>query len=396
MKNIKTFFDEKKVLVNTIPTNLDLTYTQLSDVVKTYTSEGYSCMTHDKIRNAAYSKGISDCLALLCASKPRVFVTEIGPGADACLVKMVLDCSSSLTYVGLEGNAKSTEQCIKTLKGFGYDKNTYKIINIMSNDPSIEITNIYKQTDILLHELIGFIASREGLVAVLHDICHRNGGILPTTVPDTVATFLTPTFVDAKTFKSSLRTFAQGVMRVNHYPQILLMQPFPFDEKNVAPFFPECSTLEFFDCSAGASIDKHIPQKFTTLFTASREGICVNSITAFVWVGFNGIANKSNIIAKRTSRKSTTFPTLLYQPDLQTAMACKPIHFSTCNALPPTSQGWPNVILLLDDTIEMPIGSTLQVFSSVKFTTDIPIYTWDISLKHTDASVSHCQTFVFS
>ncbi len=391
MVELNKLFDQKQVLTNIIPTNKSLNYNNLKQVVETYTNEGYSCMTYDNIRNKAYKLAIEFQIDHNndIEEKKILQVTEIGPGADGCLVKMVLNCKKKVIYFGLEGNNKSSKKCLNTLKQLQNDLHSYKIMNILSNNQCFQLTKIYRDTDILLHELIGYIASREGMITILYDICKRNFNKLPLTIPQIITTLFTPTFINQTTFKKTLRSFAKGVMRVNQYPNILLMQPFDFFDAKNAPFFPQCSTLEFWNCIKDSFIDKFQKQSFHTIFKASND-ISINSLTGFIWVGFNKQFKSSSLSDQKK------YPILNSQPEIEMLLKTKTNFFTTCNALPPFSSGWPNVILLLEKEIKMKAGNELHISSSSIFDTDIPIYEWKINHMLSDGTIISQEIILFS
>jgi hypothetical protein len=372
------FLESKGVWTNIVPTNKDPEYSRLAHVVETYTKEGYSCMTNDHIRNQAYQSGILTVLSDFGPhTRKQIHVTEIGPGADACLIKMVQQAQKNIQYVGIEGNKKSAEKCTKLLKSLGFNNQEYKIIHSMSDNPSKELTSIYQHTDILLHELVGFIASREGLIRILADICKRNNNRLPRMIPSTIGTFFTPTYVDTTTFRTSVKSFVQGVMRIKDFPNIILMQPFCFHDIQTAPLWPSCGTLEFFDFSPSeegdVSIEISEPVCNSSSFQIEQE-TKINSLTCFIHVGFEKQIRSAR--QSRTSFEERKFE-LNSQPDIGEKVKSTQCSFSTCSSLPPTSNGWPNTIFLFPEFVLLP-GTIFHVTTSVDFRHDIPKYAFQI------------------
>jgi hypothetical protein len=163
-------------------------------------------------------------------------------------------------------------------------------------------------------------------------------------IPSLIGTFFTPSYVDKHTFKSSVKSFAQGVMRVDQFPEILLMQPLPFHSAKTCPFWPQCGTFEFFDFT---NITSTFPlqSKFKTSFkNKEKESIKINSISCFIYVGF-----ESNLTKQRRSSKDQN-PIIGFdlqeQPDIELKIKKKQTLFTTCSASPPTSNGWSNCIFL--------------------------------------------------
>ena len=322
--NMQTFLNHKLITTNIIPSN-KTSFSCFEEIVEIYTKEGYSVMTQDRVRNHAYRSSI--CFVIKKLNKKACFVLEIGPGADACLTKMILDNGPLIRYVGLEGNEKSVSLCVKRLKS-EYDSKNWQIIRTLSTNPTKIITDFYRTADLLVHELIGLIASREGMVYVLDDVCQRNNGKLPRTIPHSVATFFTPTFINSHTWKP------QQIKKVLDYPNILLTH-FPFENKTNAPFLPQCALLEYINCSKDQVIDKNKIQTFITSFQV-KEQMTINSLTGFIWVGFDG----------NNRRKSELIPFIQDKHDLTQDMMQCDYNFTTSKFFPPHSNAWPNLVLM--------------------------------------------------
>ncbi len=374
--DLDAFLESKKVVTNIVPTNKNDEYDKINQVVETYTKEGYSCMTYDSIRNRAYQIGINAGINLIAKklSLNNINITEIGPGADACLTKMVAQTRKGVMYKGIEGNKDSAKKCQKLLRNLHFDPIRYKIIQAMSNDTKTELNSIYRETHILLHELVGFIASREGLIYILNDICKRNYNKLPKMIPSIISTFFTPTFVDKNTFKKT-----QGIMRVEKYPNIILMQPFPFNNIKTTPLWPQCGTLEFFDFLSveDNSIDLSKQMMYKSEFTIETE-TKINSLTCFIYVGFESDIHLSKRHLEQEQKKGEDLHFKLYSQDkIEKIIRSTRNYFSTCYCLPPTSHGWPNVIFLFPE-ITLHHGTVLHVLTYIDFKTDIPKYKFRI------------------
>ncbi len=355
---LRSFLEKKKIESILVPSSKNKDYSTLKEIVDVYTTEGYSCMTGDNIRNKAYQAGILAILERLFNEIKRpINITEIGPGADACLIKMVATTSIPVHYVGIEGNPNSAKSCKRHVKNISQSStsfkgknfnSTFEIVNAMSNDHENKLLKqLYDKTDILLHELVGFIASREGMIRIFYDLQQQRSlqNLPPITIPSTVATLFVPTFVNSDSFKNSIKPFRKGTRRLIGYDNILLMQPFPFHDNNVNPLWPQCGLLEFFELSQITKLNLTNKMEFKSEFKNKlNQPVTINSLTCFIHVGFE----TPQCISRRRminiqEEESPTFT--LTQTEIQAKIQSKKTFFTTCDILPPFSFGWANVIL---------------------------------------------------
>ncbi len=83
--------------------NFEQNENSISDATDIYNEEKYSSMSTDINRNRVYNKGIK--FAVDSFHIDRVIqILEIGPGADACLTKMILNCNKNLFVHAIESN----------------------------------------------------------------------------------------------------------------------------------------------------------------------------------------------------------------------------------------------------------------------------------------------------
>jgi hypothetical protein len=149
--DLDDYLEHKKVVTNTVPTSKNSDYDKLEQVVETYTTEGYSAMTGDRIRNKAYQDGIHAIVETMLLNqtdkKHSIHVTEIGPGGDACLLHMIYKIGlhpKQLKYYGIEGNKKSVKSCFNHVKMLiGDHQKNYQILHALSTDPRTDILKIF-------------------------------------------------------------------------------------------------------------------------------------------------------------------------------------------------------------------------------------------------------------
>ncbi|KAG5182879.1 hypothetical protein JKP88DRAFT_241188 [Tribonema minus] len=151
-----------------------------------YAHEGYSSMNFDSARNAYFKDAIAACHA-------RRWL-EVGVGAHATLSRMVLDGAPQRTLTGVEVLASSAKSARRCLREYGKDR--FHIVETSSYDME------GGPFDALLCEVVGAIASAEGIVDVVDDLCAR--GILTPlchVIPTRVETFFAPVSLTARDLK---------------------------------------------------------------------------------------------------------------------------------------------------------------------------------------------------
>jgi hypothetical protein len=320
-----------------------------SERLKQYEEEGYGTMTHDRPRNAIYLSAIRQAVAGGCHS-----FLEIGCGGDACLTRMVLD-QPGTTVAAFEGNESAASGAYALLLNRGYCESRYSIHPVLSTAPALQEVASRVGLQAVLQEVLGYIASREGVVPVFRDLQRRVGRESWTAIPSHCATFFTPTLVQLPDVRHNLthavsllgslgghpvrgsrsRLFSgspgerhhergarnlssssssssgsgSGGSRISTSTSssssasagtqilsapFLLVSRLPLRE-DVCPFWksyskalgtgmPYCGALEYL--SLEEDMETQLFQMRTATFTATRRST-VNSLSCFIWVGFN-------------------------------------------------------------------------------------------------------------
>lgn len=145
-------------------------------ICSSYDDEGYASMLQDSVRNRFFCETIKHTRGANWL--------EVGPGAHALLTMMALTNSSLNTLVAIEANAASAAKARKVLKCHQ---------NFVVETGYSTTYQGPKPVDVVLSEIIGVIASSEGVCAVMNDL-RRRGFVTRTTklVPARAATFITP------------------------------------------------------------------------------------------------------------------------------------------------------------------------------------------------------------
>lgn len=343
---------------------------ELASTVRAYDEEGYEGMTYDRERNEAYVRGIEEALGSARDGVRRVL--EVGPGADAVLTRMALDAHDSVQVVGIEGNPRSAMSARRVLAARGYDAKRVAILQALSTavdvrglrDPAA-VARVW-QPDALLHEILGYFASREGAVYVLRDLLNRLPQRPRHMAPSTFGTFYTPSLVD--------RRAAPQVAQVVDVPSgTLLLTRMVLRESRLLPFWPQCGTQEWVDWqpssdwNADGFLRQHREARFVN---ASPAPVDVNSITWFIWAGFRGGA------ARPTQRSGARDRPVL------PAVHDVPAHGSEFVSAFVSGQGysgakhatnWLNPVLLFEQLTLQP-GDALHVRSFTDLAPYLPTY----------------------
>jgi hypothetical protein len=159
----------------------------------------YEIMTNDAYRNAFFRGAIEE----LSPGGPhgnghRWF--EIGPGADGCLTKMVLDAHPANTVLAVEGSAPAVKKVTKNLARY-IRTGRLQVLNGIVGESGVPEA----EADVLVAEILGHWASSEGYCEVLRasgircsDTIPRYFGTCIVPVDLSLARHLVPTMVGSK------------------------------------------------------------------------------------------------------------------------------------------------------------------------------------------------------
>lgn len=294
--------------------------------LEVYSSEGYAMMTRDRPRNAVYLAAIQQAV-----SAGALEFLEVGCGGDACLTRMVL-AQPGARVTALEGNVSAATAAAVLLCAAAVPEARYTIHASLSTAqelaPFFEAARRSRGVHAVLQEVLGYIASREGVVPVFRDLHARLGAGWWSALPSHAATFFTPTHVTISAVRHNL-THAQSLLgsvgghpvrcargappfsppgdggaaggasaaaatAAAHSAPFFLVSRLPMRE-DVCPFWeagsgpagyglPRCGALEFLSLSE--DLAPQLVQERTTVFVAGRGRVTVNSLSCFIWAGF--------------------------------------------------------------------------------------------------------------
>lgn len=141
----------------------------------------YHAMTHDQDRNRAYRAAISQLV------KDRV-VLDLGTGADAILARICIDEGARRVYA-IEKLDPSYEQARQLLARLNLDD---RIILLRGESTEIELP---EKVDVCVSELLGMIASSEGVIPILNDarrFLNDSGVMIPSRCTTRIAAMSLP------------------------------------------------------------------------------------------------------------------------------------------------------------------------------------------------------------
>jgi len=147
--------------------------------IRKWTMLKYHLMAKDQRKIDAYIKSMEQ------ASVAGKVVVEIGPGALAPLTLEAARLGAKKIYA-IEANPKAARACRKLIKREGFEN----IVEVVSGRG--EEVSLPEKADILVHELIGQIASDEGVVSVMRDVigCHATTDTI--LIPSACRSFFVP------------------------------------------------------------------------------------------------------------------------------------------------------------------------------------------------------------
>jgi hypothetical protein len=330
-----------------------------------YQGEGYSSMTHDLRRNRIYQAAIKQTVA---GGKRRFL--EVGCGADACLTRMVLAADRDATVVAIEGNLKAADAAQRLLSALAdVDGRRVKVVTGMSTSRTPEVNAAFAlEYDVFLQEVLGFIASREGVVSIVADLQSRVDASALVFLPGAAATFFTPTYISLDDIKHNFTGrdiffAAQDHMLVSKVP-LDSAAPFRVIDPSGGPSAPQCGCLELIDFSAPLTSDAtQLVQCRMARFEVPAGGqpVTVNSLTVFIWAGFPSATPR-----RFTAPFGFPFGCSDLVTGLRSAWKDGVLAFSSAACKSEgdtTAENWPNLVLLLDRDIHLQPGDALEVDS---------------------------------
>ena len=146
-----------------------------------YTDETYATMRDDEMRTRAYLSAIE-------RHAPGKLCLDIGTGALALLAIIAARAGAEHVFA-IEANADAAAAARQTVAAEGLEARI-TIIEGYSTDVTLP-----RRVDLLLHEIIGEIASAEGVVAAVLDAGERHlrsGAPPPVSIPARARTLLAP------------------------------------------------------------------------------------------------------------------------------------------------------------------------------------------------------------
>ena len=146
-----------------------------------YTDETYATMRDDEMRTRAYRSAIE-------RHAPGKLCLDVGTGALALLAIIAARAGAEHVFA-IEANAEAAAAARQTVAAEGLEAQI-TIIEGYSTDVTLP-----RRVDLLLHEIIGEIASAEGVVAAVLDAGERHlrsGAHPPVSIPARARTLLAP------------------------------------------------------------------------------------------------------------------------------------------------------------------------------------------------------------
>ena len=145
-----------------------------------YDANQYEVMCCDQYRNTFFQQAIDE------ASTKYTSWLEIGPGADACLTKMVLNYPKN-TITAVEGSHKAYNKFMTKMNGM-IEKKRVTPVSGYAGSANVKL---HKQHEVLLSELLGHWASSEGYCEVLRQ-CGIRYPSFKHVIPEFFGTMLVP------------------------------------------------------------------------------------------------------------------------------------------------------------------------------------------------------------
>ena len=145
-------------------------------------------MTGDEERVEAYRAWIEAAWKQLRVEGQKWL--EVGPGRDACLSLLLLKAHPEAHYLGVEVNRLG---CLGARRALASYRNAQVIEGFVGE---AQMKKLPEGMNALLHEIFGFIASSEGVVATILALRRKYPGAL--SVPEMASTYLVPLEIRAE------------------------------------------------------------------------------------------------------------------------------------------------------------------------------------------------------
>jgi hypothetical protein len=310
-----------------------------------YNDEGYECMSHDAVRNVRYDLAVSQRVR----EGKRKWL-EIGPGAHAKLTKMVLK-NHGTTVVAVEGNPLAAEEAKHQLAGFG---DAAKVICGLSTDAHA-IQQIRGASYTLVQEILGLLASSEGICAILADL--RKSAIqLDALVPTRAATFCAPALL------CGLRSAEEVYVAEDCF---VLFRKLAIEKAwkatgGTGDRWQQAGLFEFLDF---ASAEKPLQENESTFVTDSPA--TVNGLSSWIWCETCESGSKHRLA-------QTNYPYGCARAPPRSAAS---VDFSSrCDDGGAAASAWRNVFFPFKASVSLKAGDGLTVNVRADLTTLTPSY----------------------
>ena len=291
---------------------LDENVINSKSVADSFIQSCYTLMTTDINRTNTYKSWIEG------ASNHLSYLTwfEVGPGADACLSKFVLDKYTNSKYIGIETNKFAYESAKKKLKNYSNAKliKAYVDTNFVAN----KALGVPKSVDYILHEIFGTIASSEGVGMVLHKLKQLYPSSI--SIPSYAQTFIVPLNLTCSDIINDPTLIITP---------ILIRCKIPFDKTEMTSTH---ATLEYLDFD-----DVILQQTHITKCIISKNGF-ISALGIYINIGFNNVITTSN---QDKSNASTN---------------------------------WSNIGLMLPNKVHVKYNQAIVIKSTIDISTTIPSY----------------------
>ncbi|GJL56404.1 MAG: hypothetical protein NPIRA02_35360 [Nitrospirales bacterium] len=253
-----------------------------------YDAMMYFAMTHDERRNRAYRKAIEQVV-------PGKTVVDLGTGADVALARMCIEAGAERVYaIEMLENAYNHARDLIERTGL-----TEKITLIQGDATHVQLPEC---VDVCVSELLGHIASSEGVVRILNDarrFLKKDGVMIP---------HWSATNIAAVTLPESLATQPRfSELTWPYVERIFEWIGAPFDVRVGIKNFPRTHVLSdirlFEDLVFTGPIDLRSETKFT--LTIQREG----RVDGFLlWLAFSTIEGQVNDILSWGNNQGNWIP----------------------------------------------------------------------------------------
>jgi hypothetical protein len=337
------------------------------DALQEFQQADYNTMNADHARNRAFTLGLRAAHATHAQHSIKS-VLEIGPGSELVLTKLVTQaCPQVDQVVAFECNAKAITKLSVTRH---VRQAKFTLVPKLVSDPSSMQILRQIQPDLVLHEIVGCLASLElAHVTLTHLFQALEPNMKRLSAPGVFGTFFLPTNLSLLNPQTSRVAIAEDESQLVLLASFVAHCALDLGLGLVGtPAQAKFGTVEIFDCLAAAK--GQLPpevfmrdQCYWNTFVAKQDALC-DVLLLFVALGFDDNNKKTKNCCKVQG--------LFDDVSLSSLTTSLDLHLENPNVL--HARNWPVPVVILARPLQLKAGDYVKVATRTHLTQIQPEY----------------------